>query len=189
VADFPHFILASSSPRRRDLLSARGLDFIVEPASVEELTVGPARELPLINARLKGEEVLQRFPDHIVLAADTVVIHHGKVYGKPANLEQAHEMLRSLTGQVHEVISGVHLAANDPRRECSFIDITRIRFHRLDESQIAHYLERINPLDKAGAYAAQEDNGELIAEVEGSLENVVGLPVDRVIEALLKIAP
>lgn len=181
----PRLILASSSPRRRDLLSEAGVAYEVRLPEIDEQMDGmPARELCLANAALKARDVGARFPDHVVLGADTVVCLEGEVFGKPTDLRHARRMLETLCGRVHEVLTGVCLWQESTRRLSQFVESTRVRFRPLDEVDLDAYLASINPLDKAGAYAAQEDDGRLIECLEGLASNVVGLPVERVVEVL-----
>lgn len=178
-------VLASASPRRRDLLCAAGFEVIVRPSSVEELTDGiAARDLVLANAERKAISVAASTPGDLVLGADTVVVLEGEILGKPRNLVHAGEMLARLGGRVHEVLTGVCMLRGGTLSRCSFVESTRVAFRSLDGEMIAAFLADIDPLDKAGAYAAQEDRGRLIERIEGSIENVIGLPVDRVIEAM-----
>ncbi len=170
-------ILASASPRRRDLLQAHGYDFQVIPAEVTEiapphLTPG---EITLFNARSKARHVAESHPDTLVVGVDTIVAFEGEIFGKPRDMEHALEMLRRLNGRAHEVWSGVWLVRG--RRETGFNELTRVRFRTLGEPQLRAYRDRIGPLDKAGAYAAQDDRGELIEAFEGCFDNVVGLPM------------
>lgn len=178
-------VLASASPRRRDLLRAAGFEVIIRPSSVEELTEGlPARDLVMANAELKAVSVAASMQGDLVLGADTIVVLEGEILGKPRDLVHAKEMIGRLGGRVHEVLTGVCLLRGGTHARCSFVESTRVAFRSLDEETIAAYLDDIDPLDKAGAYAAQEDKGRLIERIEGSMENVIGLPVARVIEAI-----
>ncbi|MFZ0435203.1 MAG: Maf family protein [Chthoniobacterales bacterium] len=178
-------VLASASPRRRDLLGGVGFEVIIRPADVEELTGGLSpRDLVLANAEMKALSVAAVTPGDLVLGADTIVVLDGEILGKPRDLAHAAEMLARLGGRVHEVLTGVCLLRGGEVSRCSFIESTRVSFRALDETIIANYLAEIDPLDKAGAYAAQEDGGRLIERIEGSLENVIGLPVARVMEAI-----
>jgi septum formation protein len=184
-------ILASTSPRRSDLLTEAGIPFEVRPAYIEELSDSQltARELCLINAESKALEVGTRFPAQIVLGADTVVALDNHTFGKPRDLAEARTMLESLCGRVHEVLTGVCLLHRDANKMCRFVESTRVKFRPLEEVDLDAYLASLNPLDKAGAYAAQEDNGRLIEQLEGLLSNVVGLPVERVAAALREHFP
>lgn len=178
-------VLASASPRRRDLLVAAGFEVVVRPAEVEELTGGlSARDLVLANAELKALAVAAHAQGDLVLGADTIVVLDGEILGKPRDLSHAAEMMGRLGGRTHEVLTGVCLNRGGSVTRCSFVESTRVAFRVLDEATIEAYLADIDPLDKAGSYAAQEDRGRLIEQIEGSMENVIGLPVSRVIAAI-----
>jgi len=138
--------------------------------------------LAISNAKAKAQTVADRFPDDCIVAADTIVCFRGKVFGKPQNLERAREMLRAFSGQVHEVITGVCLARG--KQLCVFADVSWVKFRPLTEEILTAYFKRVDPLDKAGSYAIQEDEGALVEKYEGSLENIIGLPVHRVEQAL-----
>lgn len=174
----PPFILASASPRRSQLLREMELDFAVLPSDAEEVDGAhlTARELAQINAYRKARAVAKKHPEAVVLGCDTVVHLDAQPYGKPRDLRDAHRMLRELSGRRHEVVTGCCLLYLD-RHQCHiFADSTEVVFRSLSDRQIERYLKTINPLDKAGAYAIQ-DNGEMIVEsVFGSLTNVIGLP-------------
>ena len=182
----PPLVLASASPRRRELLLAAGLEFSTAAAQGPELddpSLGLAG-LVTVNARAKALEVAARHPQSVVLAADTLVWLEGQALGKPSNADDARRMLRRLSGRTHEVATGVHLLRLEPRQQVEFHEITRVRFRVLDDHTIEEYLAAVDVLDKAGAYALQE-RGELLVEaVEGSRSNVVGLPVERTLAAL-----
>lgn len=178
-------VLASSSPRRRDLLQEAGFEVIIRPADVEELTGGLApRDLVVENASRKAVRVAASLQGDLVLGADTVVVLEGEILGKPRGLAHAAEMLGRLSGRVHEVLTGVCLLRGGALNICRFAESTRVAFRPLDDAMIRSYLADIDPLDKAGSYAAQEDRGRLIELIEGSMENVIGLPVARVKEAI-----
>ena len=179
-------LLASASERRRELLRRAGVEFQTEIAQVQELTGAgmPARKLCLLNAQLKATEVAARFPDRIVLGADTIVSFDGRIFGKPRDAAEGRAMLEELCGRIHEVLTGVCLVHRSQGKLCRFTDSTRVKFRARREVDLDAYLRSIYPLDKAGAYAAQEDHGRLIECVEGSMSNVIGLPVERVILAL-----
>ena len=185
----PRLILASASPRRRQLLAEHGYDFTVVPADVEE--IAPAhftpREVVLWNARLKAQAIARQHPGEIVLGVDTLVAFGNRIFGKPRDLDEAFAMVSALNGQTHEVFSGVCLTRVADQKEHTFAEVTRVHFHQLTPAQLRTYLARIGPLDKAGAYAAQEDRGELIAQVEGSFTNVIGLPMEALAEAVRAI--
>lgn len=179
-------ILASSSPRRRDLLQRDGYDFTVIPADVEEQTppdLNPA-EITLFNARLKAQHVAKDHPEALVIGVDTLVAFEGEVFGKPRDMDHAFAMISRLNGRVHEVWSSVWLAQG--KHQTGFSEVTRVKFRHLGNGDLIRYLERIQPLDKAGSYAAQDDQGEIIECFEGCFDNVVGLPMKSLAWALEK---
>lgn len=181
-------VLASSSPRRRELLQAAGVDFVATAAQCLErhdVSLGLAG-LVTENARAKALAVAVKHPQSVVLGADTLVWVGGQVLGKPADLHEARRMLRMLSGRVHEVATGVYLVRMEPREQVEFHEITHVRFRVLEERVIEDYLEAVEVLDKAGAYALQEHGEMLIETVEGSRSNVVGLPVERTMAALVR---
>lgn len=149
---------------------------------IEDHSFSPA-ELALENAARKARAVAGDFPDDIVLAADTVVWKAGRFFGKPCDLDDAFRMLKELVGATHEVVTGVviHFANRDVT---TFSESSLVTFHALSDDGIRTYLTSIHPLDKAGAYAAQDHDGSIIKKIEGSVTNVIGLPVERVREVL-----
>lgn len=176
-------ILASASPRRVDLLRQIVTDFEVVPSDApevhdEQLT---AWEMAQVNAYRKARAVAKKFPDALVLGADTLVYldREAKLFGKPADLVEAERMLGQLAGQIHAVITGVCLLHLRSHRQRVFAEWTDVRFHPLTPKQIQEYLALMNPLDKAGAYAIQDYGERIVAEISGSYSNVVGLPVER----------
>lgn len=182
----PSLILASASPRRRELLAEAGYRFEVQPPEVEEwmpdyLTVS---ETVLLNAKRKAAWVSARQRDALVLGVDTLVSLEGKALGKPVDLDEARAMLRRLSGRTHEVFSGVWLRMGKQRRQAGFVEASRVCFRELSRAEIDRYVHLIDPLDKAGGYAAQEDPMGIIAEIEGSRSNVIGLPMERLGELI-----
>jgi len=179
-------ILASASPRRRRLLAEYGYAFTVRPAEIEE-TMPPyltAAEITLFNARQKALHVSAQAPGELVIGVDTVVAFEGEVLGKPADMEEAFAMLSRLNGRIHEVYSAIY--AVRPPLHRAVVEASRVRFRTLDEAALRRYLARIRPLDKAGAYAAQDASEESIVEsIEGSRTNVIGLPMEA-LERLLR---
>ena len=179
-------ILASSSPRRRELLEERGYRFEIIAASVEEMSPAylTVREAVLLNARRKGAAVAVLHPAACVVAADTLVALEGRPMGKPASLEAARRMLASLSGRTHQVFSGVWIEHRAAGGLAAFIEVSHVRFRALAGVEIEEYLRLVQVMDKAGAYAAQEDPIGLIAEIEGSRTNVIGLPMERLVPML-----
>jgi nucleoside triphosphate pyrophosphatase len=184
----PSLVLASCSPRRAALLSEGGFKFeIASPRVAEKFDAAlTLRELTLWNAIRKGMSIAQMRPDAVVLAADTLVAMENQVIGKPADLNEAAQMLGHLSGRTHEVCSAVAIYQQTSGRSDVFHDVSRVRFHRLSNATIKNYLAKVAPLDKAGAYAAQGSGAEIIAKIEGSFTNVVGLPMEKTVAALAK---
>jgi len=182
----PLLVLASASPRRNELLRQLGVTFQVVPGEVAEIvseSISPA-EICQINAYRKARAVAKHYPDAVVLGADTLVCLDRSVFGKPADLNQAFSMLSMLQSQTHEVITGVCLLHLRDRRQRAFAASTRVKFRPLRMSEIRRYFELVDPLDKAGAYAIQEQGEMIVDTVEGSFTNVIGLPLERVAEEL-----
>jgi septum formation protein len=181
LKDLPPLILASASPRRVELLRQLSLEFKVVPADVEEIhhEQMTARELSQVNAYRKARAVAKRFPDALVLGADTLVCLEVSLFGKPATLEEAYTMLERLQGRTHEVVTGLCLLHLRQHRQAVFAETTAVTFHPLDAVKIRRYLNCVNPLDKAGAYAIQEEGDLIVEKIAGSYTNVVGLPMER----------
>ncbi|HET9418209.1 MAG TPA: Maf family protein [Chthoniobacterales bacterium] len=179
-------VLASNSPRRRELLAAAGFEFqVVAPNITERHDVDlTARELTSLNATRKALAVARRCFGRIVLAADTVVVLDADILGKPQSLGEAAAMLRRLSGRAHEVCSAVFICDPVRRRWTTFQDVSRVDFRRLTDARIRAYIKSVDVLDKAGAYAAQERADEIIERIEGSYTNVIGLPMERTVAAL-----
>ena len=182
----PTLILASASPRRAELLRQLGLRFQVVTSEATEFAHEHLTPLELcqLNAHRKARTIAKKFPDALVLAADTLVFLDEEILGKPASLGEAQRMLERLQGHTHQVVTGVVLVQLRAHRERVFAVSTDVRFRALTAKQIRDYLARVNPLDKAGAYAVQEHGELIIEEISGSYTNVVGLPMERVQEEL-----
>ncbi|MEN2993098.1 MAG: Maf family protein [Bacteroidia bacterium] len=177
-------ILASASPRRRALLEALGWKIDVRPVDVPEILqpgLPPAEQAMCLAAR-KATALLDALdPDVVLLAADTLVVHHGTILGKPSDLAEARRFLQRLSGDWHTVFTGVAVAT--AQRLWLFHESTAVRFHKLPPEWIEWYLGHSPPLDKAGAYGAQDFIGLAgIAEIHGDFYNVMGLPVQRLLQ-------
>ncbi len=186
----PPLILASASPRRAELLRQLPVDFEVIVSDAVEVApehLSP-QEMCQLNAHRKARAVAKKIPDALVLGADTLVFLEREIFGKPHDLADAHRMLKQLSGRTHQVITGVCLVHLRTHREGIFAASTDVTFKSLTEEQISHYLSKINPLDKAGAYAIQEFGELIVAEVSGSFSNVVGLPLERLKDELQHLA-
>lgn len=179
-------VLASDSPRRAALLAEAAFDFeTVSPRIEERFDVDlTLRELTMWNAIRKGTSVARMRPDRVVLAADTLIALEDKAIGKPADLSEAAQILRRLSGQTHEVCSAVFIYRFAAGQAATFHEFSSVRFRRLTEAKIDKYIAKVDPLDKAGAYAAQGCGAEIIAKIDGSYTNVVGLPMEKTLAAL-----
>ena len=180
----PELILASQSPRRRELLGGTGISFrvVVMPTDeAHDASMSP-QELCLLNAREKAAVVFAEHPDCMVIGADTLVFIDGVPLGKPRDLHEAKEMLARLSGSIHEVCTGVVVCS--PSGNDEFAVTTKVVFKVLGECEIARYLELVHVLDKAGAYAYQEHGEMIVDHIEGSPTNVIGLPMEKVTDYL-----
>ncbi len=181
-------ILASSSPRRKELLRLAGLKFEVDPGDYEEkmdLDMPPHR-LARFLSRKKAEAVAARYKDAIVIAADTFILFRGRLMGKPRTEEDAKGMLETLNGKTHSVITGFTVIDTLNRRRLSRSVETRVSFKRLTAAEIESYIRTEEPLGKAGAYAIQGLGAVIVKKIEGDYFNVVGLPLSSFADALKK---
>ena len=174
-----NLILASASPRRKELLSLAGFDFDVITSAVDEV-IDPAlqpHELVVSLASQKAKAVAAQYTDKTVIGADTVVVLDGKVLGKPKDEQDAVRMLKALSGNTHEVYTGVYLVNGE--KEKGFFECTRVKFCTLTDEQIAAYVATHEPMDKAGSYGIQGKGCVLVEGIQGDYFNVVGFPVSR----------
>lgn len=185
-----NIILASNSPRRKQLLSDLGVDYVVRTLpdvdeSYPESLVG--EEIPAYISQTKAEAYRKTMhPDELIITADTIVWLDGKVLGKPANREEACAMLHQLSGKEHEVFTGVSLTTCSWQR--TFTAATGVTFATLSEEEIEYYVDTYSPLDKAGSYGIQEWIGFIgVQGIRGSYFNVMGLPIQRLYRELVKL--
>ena len=188
-------VLASASPRRRALLEQVGLDFEVFPTDVDETVqweepVWAVQELACRKARAAAQASVKKDPirDAWIIGADTVVVHRGKVLGKPADRQAAVDMLSALQGETHSVYTGVCAVRKQGTalRETAFTEETKVSVHEMEMWEIEEYADTLEPMDKAGAYAIQGIFARYIRCIEGDYCNVVGLPVARIFQQILK---
>lgn len=183
-----NLVLASQSPRRKELLAILGIPFSVVQSSIEEVPVEgeEPEEFAVRVAREKGMEVASRVSHSVIVSADTVVALDGKILGKPADEQDAVRMLRRLSGRDHWVYTAVCVVNQEKQETLEAVDRTRVWFNPLHEAQILDYVRRENVLDKAGAYAIQGYAGIYIPKIEGNYFNVMGLPLPLVHELLCR---
>ncbi len=186
-----NIILASASPRRAQLLRQLNLRFSISPSASDENTAGHSgpSELVCNLAEMKGRDVAKRHPGSFIIAADTIVWFRNNVLGKPADRQEAKEILRLLSSQTHEVYSGVYCGITGARGEIiddfTFEQRTKVTFSALTDQEINYYIDTGSPFDKAGAYGIQDDMGSLFVEkIEGDYYNVVGFPLNKFYQQL-----
>ena len=181
-------ILASKSPRRQYLLQQAGLSFKVVPSDIDEddITVSSPEVYVKELAEAKARDVSHKYPKSWIIGADTIVLINGNILGKPDSREQARQMLRQLSGNIHRVLTGYAICCATKDRTFSESIQTDVCFKRLTDEEIEWYVHTEEPFDKAGAYAIQGMGTFLVKSINGSYTNVVGLPVCEVIEFLLK---
>ena len=183
------FILASASPRRKELLRSAGLKFRIVPASVREKYI--SGETPRQHVRRlaqnKAELIAAKYPDAWVLGADTIVVVDGKILGKPKNKTQAKKMLQQLSGRTHKVYTGFTIARGALSIRKTRIIHSAVRFKNIAPEEMKWYIACKEPYDKAGGYAAQGKGAYFIKSIHGSYTNVIGLPLCEVLEEFKKV--
>jgi septum formation protein len=186
--NFPPIILASKSPRRQELLRLMDIDFRVVLKEVDESYPDNLKpeEVAVYIAKKKAQAFDETIESEIVITADTIVVVGSKILGKPGSAEQAVEMLQTLSGRMHQVITGVCLLYKHGYHV--FYDVSEVFFSELSDAEIRAYVNKYNPLDKAGSYGIQERIGLIgIEKINGSYTNVVGLPTEKLYRELMKL--
>ena len=184
------FILASSSPRRRDLLLRLQIPFDIIPPDVDESIIasdGNPEIYCTSLAELKANDISQHYPNELVIGADTIVVLDDQIIGKPYDKPQAQNMLRILSGKTHQVYTGVYMKCKEKKLHHLFAEVTMVTFRNLDERDISHYIESCTPYDKAGSYGIQDWSTVFIKEINGCYDNVVGFPISRFYQELKKL--
>ncbi|MBW2569595.1 MAG: septum formation inhibitor Maf [Deltaproteobacteria bacterium] len=186
--DDPILILASKSPRRRYLLEQAGISFSVIPSNFDESTVSLSSPEVYVKvlAEKKADEVSKKHPERWVVGADTIVLIDSIVLGKPGSRDEARDMLKSLAGQTHQILTGYCICCKTKKRCFSETIKTDVLFKNLSDEEIEWYIHTKEPFDKAGAYAIQGFGTFLVKSINGSYTNVVGLPVCEIVEFLIK---
>lgn len=185
-------VLASASPRRRELLSQIGWDFTVIPSKGEEIvTKKEPSSIVMELASRKAEEVFDGFNEDsvFVIGADTIVVHDGQIMGKPNNAKDAMRMLKALSGDTHQVYTGVSFFWKDgeTKKEHTFYECTDVVVYPAEEQELLAYINTGDPMDKAGAYGIQGYFAKWIKKINGDYNNVVGLPIGRVYQEAKKV--
>jgi septum formation protein len=184
----PPLILASKSPRRKELLEQAGLTFVVVPSYVDEKDIDITIPEKLVKtlAEAKARDVAGVYPESWVIGADTIVLIHDEILGKPDSPETARRMIQQLSGQTHQVFTGYAIYCEANKTCISGVEKTDVHFRRLSPQEIEWYIQTDEPYDKAGGYAIQGLGSFLVKRICGSYSNVVGLPVCEVLEHLFK---
>ncbi len=180
-------VLASASPRRKDMLADAGYDFSVVSPDVDEIHDNSMDLFTLCeeNAWLKADAVATVVVGALVIGADTLVCIDGVKLAKPKSMDEAREMLRSLSGRTHEVCSAVSLVRKGERPvDVRFHVISKVTFRELSDEMIAAYYQKVDPMDKAGGYAVQQEREMIIESIDGDYSTIVGLPIDVLVEQL-----
>ena len=189
MINLPKLVLASGSPRRAEILRSVGWEFETDVPDIDESEL-PSETPEVYVQRLaisKANAIAQKHTTRLVLGADTTVVLHGRIIGKPQDMDDASCMLRSLSGNWHEVLTGIALAKDDTLAVA--MQRTRVKFAKLTNEAVGFLVGYGNPLDKAGAYAVQAQAALFIEQIEGDYWNVVGLPINLVYETMLKNFP
>lgn len=180
-------VLKSASPRRYDLLKSKGFDFEVKAYDIDETM--DVNKTPYENVKelgLKKAQINQELDyGKILIGCDTIVVLDGKIYGKPIDKNDAYNMLRSLSGRYHEVMSGVGIIYKE--KVFNFVSVSKVYFKELTDKDIYDYIDSKECFGKAGSYAIQGLGGNLVLRYEGSLENIIGMPIDEVVKVIGKI--
>lgn len=177
-------ILASSSPRRQKILKQVQIPFTVRVASVDEskiYTTDPTKRVEQL-AKLKNKSMSLKHENEIILTADTIVSHNNIIFEKPKNKQEAYEMIFSMSGQIHDVYTGVMLRSAHCKRQ--FVEQTKVQFWPLTKKEIKEYIDTEEPYDKAGAYGIQSVGAKFVKQIVGDYYNVVGLPISRLVQEI-----
>lgn len=178
-------ILASNSPRRKEIMELVNLKFKVIPSSYDEKSSDWPEEIEKIPETLaihKAEDVSKKYPNDIVIGSDTIVIINNDILGKPKNKNEAYEMLKKLSGNTHKVITGVCIKSSE--KIVSFSSVSKVEFYSMSDEEILEYIDTEEPMDKAGAYAIQGLGAKFIKSINGDYYTIVGLPIARIIREL-----
>jgi len=172
-------ILASASPRRKELLAKLGLTFKIVPAHIDESMLPGEKPLEHVRrlAEEKGRAIAEKYPEQIIISADTIVVYHEQILGKPIDKTDAFNMLRLLSGNTHQVITAFSILCGSGNILMTEDEVTEVRFRDLSDEDIREYIEGGSPMDKAGAYGIQDISANLVQSISGCFYNVIGFPI------------
>lgn len=181
-----NIVLASKSPRRKELLQMMGLSFIIDPSEIDEkidMYHSPSDYVKKISI-IKNKDISKKHPLDLVISADTIVVVDEEIIGKPHSKEEAYQMIKKISGRSHFVLTGVTIYYQNKYQ--TFVSKTKVFISRLTDKEIYDYIETTEPYDKAGAYAIQGIFGKYIEKIEGDFYNVMGLPINKVYQKIKK---
>jgi len=184
------FILASKSPRRKEILKKINLKFKIIDAKIDESVIpqnNSPYEYSIRLAQLKAMDISKKNPNYTVIGADTIVSINHQILNKPQNFEEAKEMLNLLSNNTHQVITGVSLKNKSLDINENFYDVSFVSFYKLSDNEINYYINNYKPFDKAGSYGIQDYAGLFVKNIKGSYDNIVGFPVSKFYQILKKI--
>ena len=184
------FILASQSPRRKEILNKANLDFKVIPSKIDESKIDillKPTDYCIKLAELKAIDVSKQYNNFTVIGADTIVVVNNKILNKPADYNEAFNMLKMLSNNTHQVITGVSLQNRSLGINHNFYDKTEVTFYKLDDNEIKRYIKNYNPMDKSGSYGIQDGSALFVHKIVGSYDNIVGFPISKFYQYLKQI--
>lgn len=183
-------ILASNSPRRRQLLIRLGVEFDIKPAAIDESIISTkmnAQKYCILLAKLKAEKISTKYPDALIIGADTIVVIKNKILNKPKNIIEAKTMLKMLSGKTHEVHTGVFIKCIEENIAHSFNETSKVTFNKITEEEIIHYVNNYEPFDKSGGYGIQDWSSIFVNKIVGCYDNIVGLPISKLYKEFKKL--
>ncbi len=183
-------ILASNSPRRRQLLIRLGVKFDVKPAAIDESIISTkmnAQKYCILLAKLKAEKISIKYPDALIIGADTIVVIKNKILNKPKNIIEAKAMLKMLSGKTHKVHTGVFIKCIEKNIQHSFNETSKVTFNKITEEEIIHYVNTYEPFDKSGGYGIQDWSSIFVNKIMGCYDNIVGLPISKLYKEFKKL--
>tara|TARA_B100000287_G_scaffold425122_1_gene470923 strand:+ start:613 stop:1185 length:573 start_codon:yes stop_codon:yes gene_type:complete len=182
-------ILASKSPRRKQLLKKILNNFKIIDSKLDEnkIKLDTPKKYCLNLAQLKAKNITKRFPDDLIIAADTIVCIKNNILGKPSNYNEAFEMIKSLSNCTHAVYTGVSIISKNNKINVNFVEKTDVTFYNLSDKEIKDYINTDKPFDKAGSYGIQDGSQLFVKSIKGSYENVIGLPISKIYRYFIEL--
>lgn len=183
------FILASKSPRREEILKKAGINFKIIPSHIDESKIKKSlfpHDYCMRLAQLKADKISKKYTDCTVIGADTIVVINDIILNKPKNYNKSIDMLKKLSGNTHQVLTGVSIQNQSLNINYNLYDTSSVTFYSLSDNEISNYIKKYKPLDKAGSYGIQDGSAIFIKKIVGSYDNIVGFPISKVYQFLKK---